>query len=103
MSKYPTVITAETLEINAHISDALIAQDIVDTQAEVTQLESEMEGYALIAKAQIGTATGKMAAFWREGKQIWIEELCEFIQFLEALQAKRVSTKASGEKEEGEQ
>lgn len=74
MKKYPEVITKEVLEQVSDVDNATIRRDIADTEAEISTMGKEVEGYRLLAEAQKGTPQGKMAAFRYDAKVIGINE-----------------------------
>jgi hypothetical protein len=89
---YPTEITEEILQKNAHITDEHIQKDIADTQAEVATMQQQAEGYRLIANANPSSPDGKMAYFRQTAAEHGIAARQTFIAFLEALLKARRET-----------
>ncbi|MCB1714788.1 MAG: hypothetical protein KDK05_06605 [Candidatus Competibacteraceae bacterium] len=89
---YPSEITEEVLQKNAHITDEEIQRDIDDTRAEIVSLEQQSEGYQLIADANPSSPDGKMAYFRQIGAEQGITKRRAFVVFLEALLKARQET-----------
>lgn len=85
MSKWPDVINEETLAKNADISDGEIRADIYDAQLDIKRLEQEIKGNYLIAEADPSSPNGKIAYFKATGKEHQVQEVRDFIEFLERL------------------
>ena len=91
---YPTEITEEIMQKNAHITDESIEKDIAITQAEIETMQQQAEGYRLIADANPSSRDGgsKMAYFRQKAAEQGVVERREFVAFLEALLKARQET-----------
>ena len=96
---YPTEITKEILQKNAHITDGHIQKDIADTQAEIATMQQQAKGYRLIADANPSSPDGKMAYFRQTAAEHGIVERRGFVTFLEALLKVRQETAVPQEAE----
>ncbi len=77
-------------ESNAYITSEQITIDIKDTKIDITNLEKEIKGHELIASSISGPQS-RMASFRVDGKQIRLNEMREFVIFLETLLNERGS------------
>jgi hypothetical protein len=78
------IISQDTLDKNAHISNEEIERDILDTQREISELTTQIEGYEKLSEAGPDHER-KMAYFRRDGAINGVRERERFIEKLQAL------------------
>lgn len=88
MNEYPEVITPEILSKYALIPDEEIRKDIVDTEAEISQLLKAAEAYEVLANLN----SNKLA--WRQCQvaEIGAIQRTKFVAFLEKVLSARAKT-----------
>jgi hypothetical protein len=92
MSKYPEVIDARVLEINAHISDEDIRKDIRDTEREIADYTRLENAEREVADTHPDPMQRKMADFRANARPSQIREREAFVAFLTRLLDARHAT-----------
>ncbi len=87
--RYPEVITPEILAELAHVSDDEIAQDIADTEREISQYRAVGEAEAGIARAHPDQNERRMADFRARARPEQIAQREAFVAYLRRLQVAR--------------
>jgi len=89
VKRYPEIITPQILERTAHISDADVVRDIVDTEQEIENLRAVEAAELVIAARHLDPTERKMAAFKADARPLQIAEREAFVAYLKRLQGAR--------------
>lgn len=89
MSSYPEKITQEHLNKLKDVSDAMIEKYIQDTKKDIEWLSLEVKGLELYTKDNQGSLKAEISTYFASGKRLKIEDMEEFIPYLQRILAAR--------------
>lgn len=87
--EYPQTITLDELERNAHVSDAVVARDIAETEHELFCLHETQKAYGIIAKYELSPMERERATMRERVHPQEIRDREAFCAYLRRLQVAR--------------